>query len=54
MVRRLTEISEPDMAAFETEAKVGLLAAVTPGGIPNLTLIAALQALEQEKRACGQ
>ena len=44
MQRRLAEIAEPDVEAFETEAKVGLLATLGPEGLPHLTLITTLQA----------
>jgi len=54
MAKRLARISEPDMSAFETEAKVGLLATVSPEQLPHLTLLTTLQALEPDKLAFGQ
>ncbi|MBW2675003.1 MAG: pyridoxamine 5'-phosphate oxidase family protein, partial [Deltaproteobacteria bacterium] len=33
-----------DMKEFEPEAKVGLIATISPEGLPHITLITALQA----------
>jgi len=54
MKRRLTEISAPDLEAFESEAKVGLLATLSPEGLPHLTLITSLQAFGPDKLGFGQ
>lgn len=43
-----------DLPLFETEAKVGLLATVTTGGEPHLTLITSLQAGSPETLLFGQ
>ncbi len=43
-----------DLPAFETEAKVGLLATVTPQGLPHLTLITSLQAKDPRTLVFGQ
>jgi hypothetical protein len=42
------------MQAFEPEAKVGLLATVTPDGLPHMTLITTLQAKTPQQLIWGQ
>jgi hypothetical protein len=54
MTGRLLEITEPDVAAFEIEAKIGLLATLSPDGLPHLTLITSLQAFKADKLGFGQ
>jgi hypothetical protein len=54
MQRRLAELTEPDVEAFETEAKVGLLATLSPEGLPHLTLITSLQAFKRNQLGFGQ
>ena len=43
-----------DMKAFETEAKVGLLATVNPDGLPHITLITSMQAKGPTQLIWGQ
>ena len=43
-----------DMKAFETEAKVGLLATVNPDGLPHITLITSMQAKDPTQLIWGQ
>jgi hypothetical protein len=50
----LTRFDPGDLAEFEPEAKVGLIATVNPEGLPHLTLITALQASTPERLIWGQ
>ena len=50
----LTAFDIKDLPAFETEAKVGLLATITPRGLPHLTLITSLQAKDPKKLLFGR
>lgn len=43
-----------DMGAFEAEAKVGLLATVSPEGLPHISLIASMQAKDPTQLIWGQ
>jgi hypothetical protein len=43
-----------DMKEFEPEAKVGLLATITPEGLPHITLITAIQAKDANHMIFGQ
>ena len=43
-----------DMKAFETEAKVGLLATLNPDGLPHITLITSMQAKGPTQLIWGQ
>lgn len=46
--------AEEEMARFEPEAKVGLIATVNPEGLPHITLITALQAKTPTQLIWGQ
>lgn len=48
------ELSASDIAAFEPEAKIGLVATVGPAGQPHLTLITTLQAKSPRQLMFGQ
>ena len=48
------EFEKKDMAEFEPDAKVGLIATVNPGGQPHLTLITAIQAKTPTQLYWGQ
>jgi hypothetical protein len=45
---------EKDMAAFEPTSKVGLLATVSPAGLPHLSLITSLEAKTPTRMIWGQ
>ena len=47
-------LSRDDIKAFEPEAKIGLLATVSPEGLPHLTLITTLQAKTPTQLMWGQ
>ena len=46
--------AQEDLAAFEPEAKVGLLVTINTEGLPHLTLITSLQARDTETLLFGQ
>lgn len=48
------ELSPSDIEAFEPEAKIGLIATVSPNGLPHLTLITTLQAKTERQLMFGQ
>ena len=48
------EFTTSDMAAFEPEAKVGLLATVDDNGLPHITLITTLRARAADRLTWGQ
>jgi hypothetical protein len=48
------EFSDADMKAFEREAKIGLLATVSPDGLPHVSLITSLQAKDPRHLMFGQ
>ena len=54
MKKTYTRFDALDMKQFEPEAKVGLIATVSPEGLPHVTLITALQAKTPEKLIWGQ
>jgi hypothetical protein len=54
MKKTYTRFDEKDLEQFEPEAKVGLIATVTPSGLPHITLITALQAKTPTKLIWGQ
>ena len=49
-----TKLTAEDIAAFEPEAKVGLLATVDPHGLPHITLITSLRAKTATEMMWGQ
>jgi hypothetical protein len=49
-----TGFDEKDLKEFEAEAKVGLIATVSPDGLPHITLITALQAKTATQLIWGQ
>lgn len=50
----LKEFSPEDMKAHEAEMKVGLLATVTPQGLPHITLLSTLRGYAPNKMVWGQ
>ncbi len=48
------EFSDADMKAFEREAKIGLLATLSPDGLPHVSLITSLQAKDARHLMFGQ
>jgi len=48
------EFSDSDMKAFEREAKIGLLATVSPEGLPHISLITSIQAKDPRHLMFGQ
>ena len=50
----LHEFSTEDMKAFEPTMKIGMLATVTPEGLPHLTLISSLMASSPTQLVWGQ
>lgn len=48
------ELSAAEMKAFEPEAKIGLLATVSPEGLPHVTLISSIQAKSPTRLMWGQ
>ena len=54
MKKTVTRFDEKDLPEFEPEAKVGLIATVSPDGLPHITLITALQAKTPETLIWGQ
>lgn len=48
------ELSAAEMKAFEPEAKIGLLATVSPEGLPHVTLISSIQARSPTELMWGQ
>jgi len=53
-VTKTDRFETADMKAFETEAKVGLLATVNPDGLPHITLITSMQAKGPTQLIWGQ
>jgi hypothetical protein len=51
---KLTTFSEVDRAALEPMMKVGLLATVTPEGLPHLTLLSSLRPSTADQMTFGQ
>ena len=49
-----TRLSDRAMKEFAAEAKIGLLATVSPDGMPHLTLITTLQARTPQQLMWGQ
>ena len=49
-----TEFSEEDIRSFRPEMKIGLIATVTPRGLPHVTLISTLMASDSKKLVFGQ
>jgi pyridoxamine 5'-phosphate oxidase-like protein len=49
-----TELTAKDIEAFEPEAKVGLLATVSDGGLPHITLITTIRARTPTRLMWGQ
>lgn len=50
----LTSFSEEDIQSTKPELKIGLLATVTPEGLPHLTLISSLMACAPQQMCFGQ
>jgi hypothetical protein len=50
----LTTFSEEDIQSTKPEMKIGLLATVTPNGLPHVTLISSLMACGPSKMCFGQ
>ncbi|MCL4514254.1 MAG: pyridoxamine 5'-phosphate oxidase family protein [Firmicutes bacterium] len=48
------ELDKDDLRAFESDAKVGLLATVNPRGLPHITFIATIQAKTPRQLIWGQ
>jgi len=48
------ELSPEDMARFERDAKIGLLATIDPQGLPHLSLITSIQAKSADQLMFGQ
>jgi hypothetical protein len=53
-VKKSERFETADIEAFETEAKVGLLATVNPDGLPHITLITSMQAKGPTQLIWGQ
>jgi hypothetical protein len=53
-VEKIVRFDPADMAAFEAEAKVGLLATVNAEGLPHISLISSLQAKDPARLIWGQ
>jgi len=53
-VNKTDRFESADMGAFEAEAKVGLLATVSPEGLPHISLIASMQAKDPTQLIWGQ
>jgi len=53
-VKKTSRFETADMGAFEAEAKVGLLATVSPEGLPHISLIASMQAKDPTQLIWGQ
>ncbi len=53
-IMKHTMFSAEDMAAFEPEMKIGLLATVNDAGLPHLTLISTLRASSPTQMTWGQ
>jgi len=53
-VNKTDRFETADMKAFETEAKVGLLATLNPDGLPHITLITSMQAKGPTQLIWGQ
>lgn len=51
---KLAEFSRDDIAAFEQDAKIALLATVDPTGLPHLSLITSIQAKDERHLMFGQ
>jgi hypothetical protein len=51
---QLTEFSEEDILSFKPELKIGLVATVTPEGLPHVTLLTTLMASGSKQMAFGQ
>ena len=49
----LTSFSERDCKAFEPALKIGMLATITPQGLPHLTLISSAQGRHPHHGALG-
>lgn len=54
MKKTYTSFDKDDLRCFEPEAKVGLIATVSPAGLPHITLITALQAKTPDRLIWGQ
>lgn len=53
-MRKFNRFELEDVAAMEPTAKIGLLATVNPQGLPHLTLITSIQALDDKTLVWGQ
>jgi hypothetical protein len=53
-VKKSERFERVDMDAFEAEAKVGLLATVNPEGLPHISLISSMQAVDPAHLVWGQ
>jgi Pyridoxamine 5'-phosphate oxidase len=49
-----TEFTEADIRSFQPEMKIGLIATVTPRGLPHVTLMSTLMASDSKKMVFGQ
>jgi len=49
-----TEFSEEDIHSFQPEMKIGLIATVTPQGLPHVTLMSTLMASDAKTLVFGQ
>jgi hypothetical protein len=48
------EFSEEDIRSFQPEMKVGLIATISPQGLPHITLMSTLMASDSKKMVFGQ
>ena len=48
------EFSGEDIRSFQPEMKIGLIATVTPQGLPHITLMSTLMASDSKKMVFGQ
>jgi hypothetical protein len=49
-----TEFSEEDIRSFQPEMKIGLIATISPQGLPHITLMSTLMASDSKKMVFGQ
>jgi len=53
-VKKMNELSQEDIKAFEPEAKIGLIASINPRGEPHITLISSIRAKTARQLMWGQ
>jgi hypothetical protein len=53
-VKKMNELSQEDIKAFEPEAKIGLIASINPRGEPHITLISSIRAKTTRQLMWGQ